>query len=63
MADYNHTAIEEMKNEGAEIYMLSQEEEDAFLECVDDLYAEIAETCTENGKTLIALVNEWRSEH
>ncbi len=63
MADYYHTAIEEMKNEGAEIYMLSQEEEDAFLECVDDLYAEIAETCTDNGKTLIALVNEWRAEH
>ena len=63
MSEYCDTAIEQMTEEGAHIYTLTQEEEDAFMAVVDDLYTEIAELCTDNGKTLIDRVNEWRADH
>lgn len=61
MADYYAKAVSEMEAAGASLYFLSKEEEAAFLECTDELYGAMKETCTEKGVRLIELVQEWNA--
>jgi TRAP-type C4-dicarboxylate transport system substrate-binding protein len=63
MADYYDKVVAQMEESGATVYMLTAEEEDAFLTCLDDLYAAMEDTCTDKGVELIRLVDEWRAEH
>lgn len=61
MSEYYARAAAEMEAGGATLYYLTDEEEQAFLDCTEELYAAMKETCTDKGVALIELVEEWNA--
>lgn len=61
-ASYYEKYRSEFEENGAYVYDLSEEEEAAFLEPVNDIYEQLKETSSEKGIQLIEQIEEWNAK-